>query len=47
MSTFVYKVRDVRGIPAKGELEADSRAAVATELRSKSYTVVDINEKSG
>lgn len=47
MSTFVYKVRDVRGIPAKGELEADSRAAVATELRSKGYTVVDINEKSG
>lgn len=47
MSTFVYKVRDVRGIPAKGELEADSRTAVATELRSKGYTVVDINEKSG
>lgn len=47
MSTFVYKVRDVRGIPAKGELEADSRGAVATELRSKGYTVVDINEKSG
>ncbi|MHB9112711.1 MAG: type II secretion system F family protein [Thermoleophilia bacterium] len=47
MSTFVYKVRDVRGISAKGELEADSRAAVATELRSKGYTVVGINEKSG
>ncbi|MHB1326207.1 MAG: type II secretion system F family protein [Thermoleophilia bacterium] len=47
MSTFVYKVRDVRGIPAKGELEADSRAEVATELRNKGYTVVDINEKRG
>jgi len=47
MSTFVYKVRDVRGIPAKGELDAESRFEVANELRSKGYTVVDINEKSG
>ena len=46
MSTFVYKVRDVRGIPAKGELEGDSRATVANELRNKGYTVVDVNEKS-
>ena len=46
MNTFVYKVRDIRGIPSKGELEADSRAAVAAELRGKGYTVVDINEKS-
>src|SRR5680860_669433 len=47
MSTFVYKVRDVRGLHAKGEHEADNRAAVATELSSKGYTVVDINEKTG
>lgn len=47
MSTFVYKARDVRGIPANGELEADSRAEVANELRNKGYTVVGINEKSG
>jgi type IV pilus assembly protein PilC len=46
MSTFVYKVRDVRGIPANGEVEADSRAVVATELRNKGYTVVKINEKN-
>jgi type IV pilus assembly protein PilC len=47
MSTFVYKVRDVRGIPTKGETQADSRAAVAAELRSKGFTVVDISEKKG
>src|SRR5665811_1224104 len=47
MSTFVYKARDVRGIPANGELEADSRAEVANELRNKGYTVVGINQKSG
>jgi type IV pilus assembly protein PilC len=35
----------VRGIPSKGELEADSRAAVAADLRTKGFTVVDINEK--
>lgn len=46
MSTFVYKARDVRGVPSKGELEADSRAAVAADLRGKGFTVVDISEKS-
>lgn len=45
MNTFVYKVRDVRGIPTNGEAQADSRAAVAAELRGKGFTVVDISEK--
>lgn len=45
MATYVYKVRDVRGIPSQGELEADSRAAVAATLRGKGFTVVDISEK--
>ncbi len=45
MSTFVYKVRDVRGVPARGELEADSRANAASDLRSKGLTVVEISEK--
>ena len=46
MSTFVYKVRDVRGVPAKGEAEGESRAAVLGELRNKGYTVVGIDEKT-
>ncbi|MCL4472501.1 MAG: type II secretion system F family protein [Actinobacteria bacterium] len=46
MSTFVYKVRDVRGVPAKGEVEGESRAAVLADLRNKGYTVVGIDEKS-
>ena len=45
MNTFVYKARDLRGVPATGELEGDSRLAVAAELRSKGFTVVEINEK--
>jgi type IV pilus assembly protein PilC len=47
MSTFVYKVRDIRGIPSKGELEASDRSSVASDLRSKGYTILDISEKSG
>ncbi len=45
MSTFVYKVRDVRGVPSKGELEAEDRASVAANLRSRGYTILDISEK--
>ncbi len=45
MSTFVYKVRDVRGILSRGELEADSRAAVATSLSGQGLTVVEVSEK--
>ncbi len=47
MSTYVYKVRDIRGIPSRGELEADDRSSVAADLRSKGYTILDISEKSG
>jgi type IV pilus assembly protein PilC len=47
MSTYVYKVRDIRGIPSNGELEADNRSAVAAELRTKGFTILDISEKSG
>jgi len=36
----------MRGVPAQGVLEAESRAAVAAELRNKGYTVVNIDEKS-
>ncbi len=45
MSTFAYKVRDVRGVLYRGELEADSRAAVATSLRGQGLTVVEVSEK--
>jgi len=36
----------MRGVPAQGVLEAESRSAVAAELRNKGYTVVNIDEKS-
>jgi type IV pilus assembly protein PilC len=46
LSTFAYKARDIRGIPSHGEIEADNRTAVASELRSKGLTIVDIKDKS-
>ncbi|MCL6106733.1 MAG: type II secretion system F family protein [Actinobacteria bacterium] len=45
MSTFVYKVRDFRGAPAKGEVEADSRSAAAASLLGQGLTVVELSEK--
>lgn len=45
MSTFVYKVRDLRGIPSNGELEAADRSAAASDLRNKGMIVLDLNEK--
>lgn len=45
MATFVYRVRDVRGIPSNGEVEADNRMSAAAELRNKGFTVVDLSEK--
>jgi len=46
MSAFVYKVRDVRGIPSQGVAEGESRSSVAAELRGKGFTIVDLKEKS-
>lgn len=47
MSTYVYKVRDIRGIPSKGELEADNRDTAAANLRGRGFTILDISEKRG
>ena len=47
MSTFVYKVRDVRGIPSKGEVEAENRDSAAANLKGRGFTILDISEKRG
>lgn len=46
MSTFSYKVRDVRGIASEGVVDGDNRAAVALDLRKQGFTIVDLKEKS-
>jgi type IV pilus assembly protein PilC len=44
MSTFAYKALDQRGAQAAGEIEGESKVAVAATLRNKGLTVLDLNE---
>jgi type IV pilus assembly protein PilC len=45
VSTFVYTARPDRGALVRGELQGDSKVAVATELRRKGLTVLTVDEK--
>jgi type IV pilus assembly protein PilC len=44
MANFAYKALDQRGTQAAGEIEGESKAAVAAALRSRGLTVLDLNE---
>src|SRR3954465_3865693 len=46
MSTFAYKALDPTGTTVQGEIEADDKVAVASQLRSRGLIVVDIDEQS-
>jgi len=45
MATYVFKAMDLAGTPAKGEVEADSKQAVAEQLKERGLVVVDIAQK--
>ncbi len=45
MTTYVFKAMDLAGLPAKGEVEAESKQAVADQLRSRGLIVLDIADK--
>src|SRR5205085_6504246 len=45
MSTYVFKAMDVAGLPAKGEVDAESKQHVADQLRSRGLIVLDIADK--
>lgn len=45
MATYVFKAIDVAGTPAKGEVEAESKQAVADQLKARGLIVVDIAAK--
>jgi type IV pilus assembly protein PilC len=47
METYVFKAIDLAGAPARGEVEADSKQAVAEQLRSRGLIVLDIGSKGG
>ena len=45
MGTYVYTAKRDRSSPFNGELVADSKAAVVSELRRKGFTVLRLEEK--
>lgn len=45
MSTFVFQAMDLTGAKASGEVEADSKQAVADQLRTRGLIVLDISDK--
>ncbi len=48
MASFAFKAVDLAGVPTRGELDGDSKQAVASQLRAKGLIVLDIEEqKSG
>ena len=45
MSTYVFKALDLTGGKARGEVEADSKQAVADQLKQRGLIVLDIADK--
>ena len=45
MSSYVYKALDLAGAKAGGEVEADSKEAVADQLKARGLIVLDIADK--
>jgi type IV pilus assembly protein PilC len=45
MSTFAFRAVDLAGVPARGEMEASSKAIVSEQLRQRGLIVLDIDEK--
>jgi type IV pilus assembly protein PilC len=45
MSTFVFKALDLSGAAASGEVEAETKQAVASQLRARGLIVTDIEEQ--
>jgi type IV pilus assembly protein PilC len=45
MATYVFKAMDLAGVQAKGEVEAESKQAVAEQLKERGLVVVDIAAK--
>jgi type IV pilus assembly protein PilC len=45
MATYAFKAVDLAGVPARGELDAESKQAVNDQLRQRGLIVLDIFEK--
>jgi type IV pilus assembly protein PilC len=45
MSTFAFKALDVAGIPTRGEIEAEDKQIVVSQLRGRGLVVLDVEER--
>jgi type IV pilus assembly protein PilC len=45
MNTYAFKALDLAGVSTRGELEADDKQQVASQLRGRGLIVLDIEEK--
>src|SRR5438874_8796108 len=45
MASYTFKAVDLAGVPTRGELDADNKQAVTSQLRGKGLIVLDIEEK--
>jgi type IV pilus assembly protein PilC len=45
MATFAFKAVDLSGVPTRGELDADDKQAVTSQLRAKGLIVLDVEER--
>ena len=45
MSTYAFRAVDLAGVPARGEMDASSKAVVSERLRQRGLIVLDISEK--
>jgi type IV pilus assembly protein PilC len=45
MATYVFKAMDLAGVPAKGEVEANTKQDVADQLKERGLVVIDIANK--
>ena len=45
MSTYAFRAVDLAGVPARGEMDASSKAIVSEQLRQRGLIVLDISEK--
>ena len=47
LNTFTFKALDLSGVSTRGEVDAENKQHVASQLRAKGLIVVDIEEKKG
>jgi len=45
MATYVFKATDIAGVPARGEVDANSKQDVAEQLQERGLVVIDIAHK--